>query len=204
VTSTPTETRHTELLPTQFAPVSSAVSEDRVSLPLPMAVVSGEFAPRHQLSFASQTIPQAAPQYTVPADELSSMLGRLAQQRLGSGATTTELILEPQELGRIRVTLTGGESGGQIAIIVERGETLDLVRRHVDLVRSDLRASGWEATEFSLSRESFGSSDNNNGDDNLRPDEPDDRQLESSDSSEDFEPGPDNRKPIDGGLDLRV
>lgn len=55
---------------------------------------------------------------------------------------TTEITLNPHELGRVKVTISGDSSDLQVGLIVERPETLDLVRRHADLLVRELRDNG--------------------------------------------------------------
>jgi hypothetical protein len=203
--STPTpqiEPRPLEAFPTSPTLAQQVFFEDGGSLPI--SIVGAEGAPRGQLPTPPQALPQPMPQHTVPADELSQMLRGLTHQRAGSEVTTTELILEPMELGRIRVTLSGSESSGQITILVERGETLELVKRHLDLVRADLRAGGWEATEFSLSRESFSSFDETDPREAGQRDESEEVQSDSQEAVELTRPEVARDLTNSGGLDLRV
>lgn len=52
-----------------------------------------------------------------------------------------EILLDPIELGRVTVTL-GSDDGQGLGITAERPETLDLIRRHSDMLLRDLRDSG--------------------------------------------------------------
>ncbi|TJZ92487.1 hypothetical protein FA743_06355 [Paracoccus gahaiensis] len=53
----------------------------------------------------------------------------------------TEITLAPEELGRIRMVLSGPERG-QITLWAERPDTLDLVRRNADLLTQQLAEAG--------------------------------------------------------------
>ncbi|ALG88988.1 MULTISPECIES: flagellar hook-length control protein FliK [Actibacterium] len=59
-----------------------------------------------------------------------------------------ELTLRPEELGRLRITLTPQESGMIVSIQAERGETGDLLRRHIDLLDQELSDLGYTDIRF--------------------------------------------------------
>ncbi len=62
-----------------------------------------------------------------------------------------ELVLNPEELGRLKMTLLSSENGMVVQLTVERPETLELLRRHIDLLASDLRLAGYERLSFGFS-----------------------------------------------------
>lgn len=66
---------------------------------------------------------------------------------------TTEILLDPEELGRVRMTLSGAENGGIVMLQVERPETLELMRRNIEQMRAELVEAGWENVEFSFGQE---------------------------------------------------
>lgn len=68
-----------------------------------------------------------------------------------------DVILNPAELGRVRITLSHGDAGMVVNVAAERAETLDLMRRHSDLLGQEFADLGYGATEFSFSRENGGS-----------------------------------------------
>lgn len=65
-----------------------------------------------------------------------------------------EVRLQPEELGRLRIAMTQVESGVVVQISAERPETLDLLRRNVDLLERDLREQGFGNASFSFGEES--------------------------------------------------
>ena len=68
-----------------------------------------------------------------------------------SGERAVELRLHPEELGRVQMTLSQDATGTlTVALNVERPETLDLLRRNIDLLGADLRALGYESVDFSF------------------------------------------------------
>ncbi|MEM8801820.1 MAG: flagellar hook-length control protein FliK [Pseudomonadota bacterium] len=61
-----------------------------------------------------------------------------------------EVRLQPEELGRVRIAMTQMEAGVAVQISAERPETLDLLRRNIDMLERDLREQGFENLSFSF------------------------------------------------------
>ncbi len=59
-----------------------------------------------------------------------------------------ELALNPEELGRVRMTLQATDGGMSVQLTVERPETLELLRRNIDLLAAELRQAGYERLSF--------------------------------------------------------
>ena len=53
-----------------------------------------------------------------------------------------EVKLSPEELGRVRLSMTTAETGMTVLVTAERPETLDLIRRNIDLFAADLERTG--------------------------------------------------------------
>lgn len=53
-----------------------------------------------------------------------------------------EISLSPEELGRVRLTVATTDGGANVTILADRGETLDLIRRQIDSLASELRDAG--------------------------------------------------------------
>jgi len=68
---------------------------------------------------------------------------------------STEIALNPAELGRVRITMVPGDAGMLVTVSAERPDTLDLMRRHIDLLAQEFRDIGYGGTAFS-----FGQHDN--------------------------------------------
>jgi flagellar hook-length control protein FliK len=56
---------------------------------------------------------------------------------------TSEIALNPQELGRVRIHLTPVDQTMTISILSERPETADLMRRHGDMLVQEFRSIGY-------------------------------------------------------------
>lgn len=67
-----------------------------------------------------------------------------------------EVKLSPEELGRVRMTMLGGELGMTVQVTAERPETLDLIRRNIDMLAADLAEQGFQDLSFSFGDESSG------------------------------------------------
>lgn len=75
-----------------------------------------------------------------------------------------EIALNPEELGRVRMTLSTSETSVSVSIMAERPETLDLMRRHADQLSAELRRMGYENVGFEFNGGSAGGFEHNNND----------------------------------------
>jgi len=91
---------------------------------------------------------------------------QLATGFRGGGEKSAEIHLNPAELGRVRINLHTGDAGVVVHVVADRPETLDLLRRHADMLAQEFRDIGYGAAEFS-----FGQSDNPRSGQNRQPDE---------------------------------
>ena len=76
---------------------------------------------------------------------------QIAAAILSSGSGRTEILLDPQDLGRVRLSLEGNEAGLVVTIQAERSETADLLRRNADLLMQEFRDAGYADLSFSFS-----------------------------------------------------
>lgn len=84
---------------------------------------------------------------TLTASDGSAMPVRVAaveQIQAESGQEITEIRLDPEELGRLRITLEGEGEALRVRVEVERPETLDLLRRNGERLAETLREAGYE------------------------------------------------------------
>lgn len=61
-----------------------------------------------------------------------------------------EITLQPEELGRLKMVLQPGESSMAVAISVERPETLEIIRRHIEELSAQLKELGYLKLDLSL------------------------------------------------------
>ncbi len=115
-----------------------------------------------------------------------------------------ELTLSPDELGRLRLTFNMDGGAMSVAVNVERPETLDLMRRHIETLAQELRDLGYGDVSFDFSQ--------NTGDQNARDgdlSEEDHSVLRHGDRPS-GEVDPDPNAPVrlsldaSGGVDIRM
>ena len=179
-------------LPTFVAPQPlEALLEDGASIRPAESQISG---PSGLLSHPS------APAFSSAS---SAGLGHAAIQQLAvairrSEGGEIEIALEPEELGKVRLTLAPQDTRVTVSVLVERPETLELIRRHIDALTNDLRQQGYSevALDFAQNQNRKG----NKGPADLPP------QAAASDEMVPMDVGPIlPRRPVRaGGLDLRL
>nr|WP_111300094.1 flagellar hook-length control protein FliK [Paracoccus saliphilus] len=76
--------------------------------------------------------------------EARPVLNQMTQALVSTTSDRTDIALSPEELGRLRLVFSGHDRS-QITIWAERPETLDLVRRHADLLTQQLAEAGVQA-----------------------------------------------------------
>ena len=84
---------------------------------------------------------------------------QLAEIVQTNSGKTVDVALSPEELGRVRLSITSADNGVVVSILAERPETLELLRRNVDQLDQELRQLGYQNTSFSFGN---GNSDPNN------------------------------------------
>ncbi len=74
-----------------------------------------------------------------------------------------ELTLNPDELGRVRLTFTLTDGGINVAVLAERGETMDLLRRHIETLAQEFRDMGYSDVGFQFSQNGQANTDGGDG-----------------------------------------
>ncbi len=103
----------------------------------------------------------------VAARSIVDQVVRLMARAPGDGVI--EIRLQPEELGRVRLSMTPTELGVTVQITAERFETLDLLRRNIDLLEADLHEQGFANLTFDFGSETA-SDDTQGFDDGSKPD----------------------------------
>lgn len=101
----------------------------------------------------------------------------------------------------MRISLTGGDTGLTVAIIAERPETVDLMRRNIDLLTRELREMGYENPTFTFGDQS------NDADQDQEQDQGDgtaQSRTSFEHSAIDEHPMTSMRVALSGGLDLKL
>ncbi len=106
--------------------------------------MSGPTAPSIQIGAA------ASPAAT--SETAQRIAQQLADVTARAGRREAEIALAPAELGRVRIRLMAMDGALQVAILAERPETLDLMRRHIAELGAEFRAQGYERVDFTFSQ----------------------------------------------------
>jgi len=61
-----------------------------------------------------------------------------------------DVSLSPEELGRVRLSISTGEGGVTLQVLAERPETLDLMRRHADQLARELADLGFASIDLAF------------------------------------------------------
>ena len=85
--------------------------------------------------------------YDTPARAVVSQLIQAAKTALDG---MVEVRLSPEELGRVKLSMTPSETGMTVQVIAERAETMELIRRNINLLAADLRQQGFINLNFSF------------------------------------------------------
>lgn len=141
-----------------------AAAQDGKPLPLPVAALDGS-APAPTFVTGAEPRPaplspqaggaSAAPD--APHHQAAARLAVLIADSAGQVTATggrTDLVLTPDELGRIHFALRPSESGLTVTLTADRPETLALLRRHAGELQAELSAAGYD-----LARLDFATSD---------------------------------------------
>ena len=71
----------------------------------------------------------------------------------------TEIALNPEELGRVRLSMTAVDGTLTLHVVAERPETQDLLRRHIDVLAQEFRDLGYDTISFSFGQEGQAATD---------------------------------------------
>jgi flagellar hook-length control protein FliK len=82
-----------------------------------------------------------------------SVVTQLVQAARATVEGMVEVRLSPEELGRVRLSMTTIENGMNVLVTTERPETLDLIRRNIELFAADLAGQGFQNLNFSFGGE---------------------------------------------------
>ena len=74
-----------------------------------------------------------------------------------------DLHLNPEELGRVRISMTMSDGVITMTVLAERSETLDLMRRHSDQLAQELRQLGYGTINFSFGQREGGKDERTDG-----------------------------------------
>lgn len=96
----------------------------------------------HRLDGLGQVALPETTQTTVHRMESARFAAQMAETMVRQSGRSVELVLNPEELGRLRVSMSPTDTGMVVTLSAERPETLDLMRRYIDNLASALRDLG--------------------------------------------------------------
>ncbi|RJE80895.1 flagellar hook-length control protein FliK [Paracoccus sp. JM45] len=127
--------------------------------PLPTAIASEPLArpdlPLNLNTTPERAIPVQTPQVSTPHNDPRPVMQQVTSAMVTTREDTTEIALSPEELGRIRLVMSGPDRS-HITIWAERPETLDLVRRNADMLTQHLQEAGIDAQDLDFRQDSGG------------------------------------------------
>ncbi len=179
-----------------FISVEKGVSNETAA-PLAVDAETTEFvlqSTKTESTHRATDVPRQTP-FSVSPRELT---GQVAEAIKIVGDKVIDVQLSPKELGHIRLLMSHAEAGLMIAIHAERPETMELIRRHIDLLTQDLRIQGHQNINYSFADEKTG--------DQNRPSPRENQSLEQGVYSEKMNPVQNSHRTThqSEGLDLRL
>ncbi|WP_194269295.1 flagellar hook-length control protein FliK [Tritonibacter litoralis] len=89
---------------------------------------------------------------TIPTPEVAQRIAvQLTEAFAAKGERKVEVMLNPKELGQVKMQLSTSENGVRVIIHAERSETGDLMRRHISALENEFKDMGFENISFSFS-----------------------------------------------------
>ncbi|NOR62735.1 MAG: hypothetical protein GQ535_09620 [Rhodobacteraceae bacterium] len=93
------------------------------------------------------TVSRPAPQAPPVASQITAQLPQLLTK---AEKQTIELRLDPPELGRVTIHLTTNDTQVTAQVVAERVDTIDLMRRHAELLAATLARAGFSEANLSF------------------------------------------------------
>jgi len=147
-----TRATNTQKLAAQPRQPSGAADDFRLALGLSGEEPEGELI-QTQLTEQSRSVSQAPAQFAAKAGIPQHIPRQLAEIIHTSGGKSVDVALSPEELGRVRLSISQAEGGLVVSVQAERPETLDMLRRNIDQLDQELRLLGYADPGFSFSHE---------------------------------------------------
>lgn len=87
-----------------------------------------------------------------PSFQAYQVARQVADRLMGRAEGHLEVVLSPEELGKVRLLITAGEALS-VMVSADRPETFDLLRRHADILAKELREAGLEGADVCFSED---------------------------------------------------
>lgn len=191
------------VVPFATAGQSAVLSALATSYPvddLPMALAPETAAAPTAQAHAATAAMQA---YTPASQTAQAIAAQLAAATRLTGAQS-EIALSPEELGRVRLRMHSSDGVLHVSVLVERPETLDLMRRHLSELGQEFAREGYADVSFSFEQ---AGGDTGSGPEDGAPNSAD-APVRTIGTQADTTPQPPSdrapRKTVAGTLDLRL
>ncbi len=150
-------------MPSQSAQISAPqVTEILADVPVETEQIVGAAGVLETRGGTAPNVQMNASQ--ISRSEQASLIGRqlvaVSHQAQGGGV---ELTLNPEELGRVRMGITGVDGAITVSILAERAETLDLMRKHMDQLAQEFRDIGYSDVSFAFDQQTDGQDEQKKG-----------------------------------------
>ena len=149
--------------PVATAPVSltamtpTAMSEGPAQLLGPSDAVPGVAAPTGPVAPSANL--HGVTQVAAPlATTVNTQITNAVRDAPGG---TIDIALHPEELGHVRLSLRPDETGLAVTVLAERGETAELIRRHIDQLGQEFRDLGYRDVRFDFGGQGRGGAQSN-------------------------------------------
>ncbi|MDX8352859.1 flagellar hook-length control protein FliK [Cognatiyoonia sp. IB215182] len=139
-------------VPVQATPLAQMIkdaSEPSASMPLGDVEVTQTLLVSDRPA-ASAALQVATTQPAHGAETARQIAQQLAVSVTQSTGRATEIALHPEELGRVRLAMTSLDAAITLSVTAERPETVDLLRRNIDILAQEFRDLGYDDINFSF------------------------------------------------------
>lgn len=184
-------------IPAPVAPVSPQASVIQTAMLLDETLIDSDVVlteSRITMPTTSQTTSVA--QTAGPPTQAAAVAQQIATAIVQTSGSMTQIALNPEELGKVRIVLSNGDAGLSVSILAERPETADLMRRNLDHLSRELRDLGYDNPSFSF--------DDQPGDPDEQSGNGQQSARQSDPSPADVQPTQHTRVTISTGLDLKL
>ena len=138
----------------------SAVSEVAVTTGSDLSMPDMAPAERGGTDAAQRT----ATALTTPP-ELPRAIAAQIIEAMRAGTGIVDVTLWPEELGRLTLSLAAQESAMSVTVAADRPETLELIRRHMDVLLEEARSAGFSDVAFGFAGDGGAGTDAEKGED---------------------------------------
>lgn len=183
--------------PMRLQPASSAVLPDGVAAETPDAAPPAAPDPVAPFDPVAQPRPDTrTAEVRPPVSQMPlppTVVPVLVETALSQPDAPITVTLTPEDLGALKFEMQSRGDTIHVTLTVERPETLDMLRRHIDQLTAEFRQAGFAGASFSFSGGAWGGGQERGAGGGYAP------RADKED-----EPPPRHRKHNGGGLDLRL